>query len=346
MITEHCFAKAEGGIECIDFKLTGSYKTYGRFRRDGKPTLCVSDEYDISNLGGLKSYFNNSNVPKKGDALYVSPFSKWAINDLRNNYTLKRNPDTGDYNVFASVPKSKARVYMEFWVAVPSMKLMIADVRPHDDYGWKVFAESYGYSIPDGTLIYSGQPQTRMVLYWTPESYRQLLKGELKKPCISADKLKLYSENELTADTLRLCYELGKDYSSEATEKLVFQMKVLNQYNWREYPYLVGLVFDRMIFYNQVYGMRKQKSKYPKPIQEMLEVSFDPYNTMTLKEAKLVREFIDQLMNVGELRFTSFKDWQNKLSEFRIPEVVFTRLYDCTMKIKPRDLNEENDIVS
>lgn len=69
------------------------YKDYTLFDSDTDTLLGV----------GLTTILDMKTLPPKGSNVYIAPNCPLAMDDIRNNYTIKKKPDTGDYNVFSSI---------------------------------------------------------------------------------------------------------------------------------------------------------------------------------------------------------------------------------------------------
>ena len=171
----------------------------------------------------------------------------------------------------------------------------------------------------------------------------KLLNGTLTKPAISVKNLNLNSENELTLDVLRLVYQTGivSVYMDDAVKNFAIQLNVLNQHNWREYPFTTRLVINEMCdskscrcARDEVHRMKSQNSKV---IKELISLPYIDLCDASDKDFNMAREFVASVMGIGNCKYASEEDFRKKLDNVNLSINTFLQLFNATVQIKPKE---------
>lgn len=305
----------------------------------GDKYMCLdSSTYHIL-TEGIKSLLDLSIHPKKGETIYVAPDCPYASNDIRNNYTIKRNIDSATYNVFSPLSQNGRRIYAYgYGVAANKKKIVLFDrtkIFTHldcsaiiqdpnikkDDY------EIYPYVNNRFTIF-------RIVKY--NDAFVQLLSKSLTKPCIYYENLDISTKQELTLDNLLLVYNTGKVHSrnKDAVDNFVLQLNALNQFNWREYPGTVGMVLGNILVRER--GVRNHVSNkistFPKQVQNIIKCSRgNPFSTE--KDFNMAKQFIYNILKSENIVFSSMSDLEQHLEGACISLDLYNKFFNTTVKI-------------
>lgn len=281
--------------------------------------------------------------PKKGSSIYVAPKCPVATEDIRKNYTIKRAPDTGGYNVF--YPLNDYAVYgytVSSTLIIPKHNIAFLCRDAVTQYILMAEARTFFPDLQDSDCIYN-YGQYSIYCFDAPQCYVDLLAGKYKKPIVSIKNLDLDTENELNIDVLEIVLRAAQaDYTAKSLETLSMQLKVLNQYNWRQYPGTVSLLMNDILCGCRLVGyLRHCPSKNSKPVNEILKTRSGFKDE---KDMLLSQQFVNHLMNVGENRFVGTGVLIDKLNEFGIGLDVFSKLFNTITRITPKEFkNEEKE---
>lgn len=331
---EHVYFYLDGTHYC-DFTLylLSSRKT----PPDGKYLAVderLSVELDNASFATIKS------IPAKASSsIYVTPRCPIALDTIRKNYTIKREPDAGDYNVFAK----KSAHYFDWRYIGSSVLLMNQKIIFGS--GDEKSSNQLLYEANQKGVVFVTEDDIRYVrftkslfLYEDPKSvYSRLLKGELSKPCITVEDLDLANGSPLTIDVLQLCYECSKRTvpTKDDIQNFVLQLCALEQYNWRKFTGSTSILMQLCI--NQPVGkyVYNHKSQYPKIVKNFMRRTNDI--TFTSKEDfELSRKFLDMILNIGEIRYSAVMDLLEKLHNSGIPFYVFRNVFSEIVRITPK----------
>lgn len=301
-------------------------------------------EYSIlmdSNYDHILSYridnsVANSPVPKNS-SVYVAPDCPYAIDDIRKYYTIKRDVDTGDYNIIGSYKSHRTwlRRTKSMWIWPEKKLAFLAENR--SDFYYLCPSDA---SVVLKTVIYS-------FYYQKASIYKKIIDNTLQKPLHKNTDLNINSSNELTLDILLMTDKLGsQQMNEESLQNFIVQLNLLNQHNWREYIGTVQMLFSRLFDKRGIYyTMRNMPSKYSKVIREFLKIYSHYPNFCSEKDFLMGRAFLDSLLNIGTCKYASLTDLEDKLSEKCITEKYFNELYNTVIKITPRKypIDEKKD---
>lgn len=341
MITkEHAYFRinGKGYIDYKLFNLTCS--------RDANDTVAIGLDFRSHYLDDIQTspLLDHTFRPKRNDEIYVAPRCKYALDDVRKYYTIKRAADSGVCNVF-SEKTFQRKAYTDVIsinkaLIFPNAKMIFV---AYTSSTIEFEALRLGVTLPTGENPISVSSYEYYYLYKLDDCLIKLINGELKKPCIPASSLDINSENELTLDVLQLVYNVGRAnyYDKDAEKNMVIQLRALNQYNWREYKGTVSLLLNHILPKgNQVcVYMRTRKSIYPKEVRELLETVNEPFKNN--KDLLLAQRFVDNLLQLGCRKYASMTDLLSKLSGAHIPPYIFSKLFTDTVRMVPRTFEDE-----
>lgn len=296
---------------------------------------------------GIDSLLDQNFVPQTGSKIHVVPQCVYAMDDIRNNYTIKRDVDSGCCNVFSPWPWNRrwANLWLYAYAIFPHEKLVAGiATRSYKDYGTRL-RELTLYigdaSNKDVKFFYPYKENTarRLILSQIPVTYTMLLKGKLKTPAISYKKLKFENVNELTMDMLQLVYNTGKITfpNQKDRENYIIQLNALNQHNWREYPVTMTILFHYLLWKNRTSTAFDIKSS----ISRQSKVAKEICNFQTTTEFKSKKDFdmakqlVENFVQIGDAQFTTASTLVKKLNGAGIPLEIFELFYGNIVKLIP-----------
>lgn len=241
-------------------------------------------------------------LPKPGDKLFVAPGCPLAIDDIRKNYVIKRDPDAGDFNVFSKINLAeihKCDLYIhrnKYYVTLTRSDSL-------------KFEASHSAFFRKAARIYPISKRYKSII--------ELINGDLNKPCITPMDLDISGKIPLTSDALRLAYIAGdKAPSPEAKSAFLMQLESLNQTNWREH--IGAIVQFRNLFRGKTQGyqvLTSSLSTLPKSIQEMVRrMSEWSTRAQDEKDAEMIKDLIYSIVGINEDQvFMSFDSFYDKI---------------------------------
>jgi len=354
---QHVFFEKDGQLFSDFTLLTDAYS--GDLSKD--TATVVSQEVHKKLLSPNSSFYSKIVVPQKSAITMATPY-KYAAQDLRNNYSLKRSLDAGDYNVF-SIEDIKRYIsnYAENVYVYPRMKLMVAVYRQYNhtaNYAemavrqmTKSYFEQQEKPMPDDFFIpenYISELELRQLIC-SSEAWGKLLDGSLKKPCVLDSMLQLNTSNNLSVDVLKMIYTVGnKVWSKEAEKNFLIQLNVLNQYDWRCKKGTVACLLTMLNYTQGRYNrsifseITTHPSRYPKQIKELIECarngSFEDY-----KDRELCTEFLCDLLKIKtDGMIVRMSEYLNKCYDNHVPWTAMYELFGPVVRIMPKYL-KRND---
>lgn len=335
------------GVDYKDYKLYVNDTSYNNGNPPTEYSAVVLDNKPMNSLCTMQS---DQKVPK-GSSIYCTPNLSIPINDVRNNYTIKRKPEDADYIIISRNGfKVVGQTYTYSMIAIPSKKYFIAYIDRTDLQKLIEAAKTIFPDLDTSEVVDLGTYSRWFSILAPIEAYKDILDGTTTKVIASESNLDLNTENELTVDTLQLLLAASKGKGTfENVEKdYIIQLKVLNQHNWREYPYTIYNVFNFMLKWGSDIDryVRSHLSKYPKEIKNL----YRSYKFVSDKDVKekdfcLLQNLFMSILKIDSTIFASLVDVQNKLSANNIPVTAFNRLFNPIVKIAPVKYNatkEEN----
>ena len=301
---------------------------------------------DILQGNGIKRFCDYFK-PKLGDEIHLVPDSAYAVQDVRNNYKLKRKFDEGVCNVFSPIPTTGKRVKIcydsLYYNKEKNIVCLICKESKTDTRSdvARQMSALCGFDINSNDIWYG---YTKSIVYYrVNESYINLLTNNHIKPCIYYDDLDM-NRNKLTLDQLCVLYESSRAQSStENIKNYCVQLSSLAQSDWKEYPGTMHYILKEIIRWNRThYDISRYLSAYPKQIREIYNYKFDNRDQFfsTEKDRSMISGFLEYILNIGECRFATVDQLLDKLSATRISTELFNKFYNTMTKITPKR-NEE-----
>lgn len=353
----HVFFEKDGQL-FSDFTLLTD--TYGGNFGEGT-TAIVSPEVYKKLLNPGSGFYSQTVVPQKSAITMATPY-KYAAQDLRNNYMLKRNLDAGDYNVFSTedIRNYGSNYFTNVYVYAP-MKLIVAIFDRYDhtqnypEMAVRQMAQEYfgryEHAVPDSFFITENHIDRIELkrLKYSSEAWGKLLDGSLKKPCVLDSMLQVNTDNKLTVDILKMVYTIGnKEWSKEAEKNFLIQLNVLNQYDWRCKKGTVACLLSMLNYTQGRYNrsifseITRCPSRYPKQIKELIECarngSFEDD-----KDRELCTEFLCDLLKIKtDGMIVRMSEYLTKCYDNHVPWTAMYELFGPVVRIMPKYL-KRND---
>ena len=85
--------------------------------------------------------------------------------------------------------------------------------------------------------------------------------------------------------------------------------------------------------------VHRKISQWPKPIQEIMRTCTKA-SYKGEKDRRLAQEYIERLLNIGQQRFATQHDVDEQLRNHDIGWSDFLDLYDCVVRIRPKNFTE------
>lgn len=288
-------------------------------------------------------------IPPKQSSLFICPNCPLAEMDIRRNYFIKRDVDSGDYNVFIPMKSvfNHARIFIYKTVLIyPDKQTIVAFANPKTKSEAELIATNYNL-IGDYLYYSSGSLYDYILkLYLNDDAkglYRDLFleNATYKKPWINYTQLNISSDLPVTLDILRLVCKAGeaKYTGLKSKDNFLLQLNVLNNYNWRAYPYTMQILRSRFrAHYDNVATIvHMEISKYPKVIKNFFSQPLA--KTITKEDFQLAQTFIMDLYNLQGTSFVDFYKFQNKLLDDCVLSLI-NPLLSTIVKVKPLTFEE------
>ena len=313
--------------------------------RGSKTATAIVNDGILLRLAKINEILKTRSTPELGSSLYVSPGYKYSLNDIRNNYKLKRGVDTADYNVFSSIDYStrKPDTKVVVCIIVPAKKLIIVN----NDFSTTYFSSELlnKFNITDDYYL----SFTSHGFYWIdlPQSYISLLNGELQKPCISDVDLHLYRNNQLTVDTLELVYRTGIQKDSEdSIRNYIIQLAAMNVKNWREYPGTIQILFYQLLYYRfgaAANAVCNNQKDYEKFVQELLENRHAGF--ISEEDYALCKSLIIRLLGPKLKEIDDWSSLKRTVSSIGLNKETFFELFDIKINVVENVETDNNTIL-
>ena len=320
------------GVNYVDYTLYTDQLEW-RWQGANENSLCLESDFAENFTDGtkLKKLCNPTFRPQKGDAIFVAPGCPYANEDIRKNYTIKRNPDTGVCNVFSSMKDqgSGVRLYGKVLIMPDRKAIFMSANNP------LLLANTFFANDPS-EMIDCGNKQYWFRKYNVPSVYFSLLEGKLTTPCVYYDQLDINSENKLTLDTLRIVYETLRTsvHIQDSEKNAVIQLNVLNQHDWRNYQGTIAVMLEMLRKKGGIgRAMMNTKSRYSKPVKELL--SCTSLNWQNDDDRHMSTEFVSSLLGITGQKFVRPSDLIRKTEEIGLSLSTFDSIFYTIVKIKP-----------
>lgn len=283
----------------------------------------------------------------KGSSVYVFPDCKYASEDIRNHYKVKRDADTADYNVYNPIDLHKSwyltHTHVETILYWPERFVAVGsnvERRDLDELSkdiLKFVPDMSEDDVANYRILFRDSFRT---LYWPRDPknmYMKVMDGAFKRPLVASEQLDITNENRLTADVLMLVYHTVYNTSRcDDKSNIVAQLNMLNQYDWRNYPGTISVFTAILSCKSAFYQMQRQHSKYNKVINEFLAAKDACFTRQ--EDLELAQTFLYNLMEFDGVRFIRASDMLKRLDKFGIKEDVFEKVFDAVVKISPKKI--------
>jgi len=335
----HVFIEHNGQCyeDYIGLYLDGKYETYN-LGLDGTYFNKLSDGY-------IDKLLDKNFVVQPKSEIHVVAGCPFAMQDIRNNYKVKRGFDEGCCNIFSPMPWVSNR-WLDGFVIFPQSKIIV--LIPYYSHikqsEWLQKAcESAGKDNNCLNETYT-MYQRSYVVHITNKSpeYVNLLTGNYKKPCVSYKKLQMTNVNELTVDILQIVYNAARlDYSQKNLDNLKTQLMMLNQHNWRDYPGTMSILFGDILRNTKLWGRLKcTPSQQPKPIKQLMDFVWKEQDIKDAKDYEMAHSFVDAVLGVGEGKYPTFENVCKKINDSGINLRTFSMIYNTMVRITPKRYGE------
>ena len=338
-------------IEHVFLHLYGThYKDYtlytnraaSRYSEEKYP-IVVDSEYKRMLSSDFSEMFRDEHfVPNIGDEIHLVPDSCYAVQDVRNNYKLKREFDSGVCNVFSPIPtrgKRASIVYHHFYIDETN-KIIVCYWDPHG----KDQKRDYATTLAELKTICPESIDGRFYFNITlclsylaiSPAYYRFLTGQYTKPCIYYDCLPM-QRNELTCEQLCLLYESSNDDSPEGKKNYLIQLSALAQSNWKEYPSTMYELFNNILRWKAVHrDIRNKVRSQPKQVREMLQYKITTEHFCNPKDYNMMATFLENYLHVGDCRYATMRQVSDKLQKYDLSQALFEKFYGTMVRIKPK----------
>ena len=348
-VSSKAFCHIEG-VEYYDWTL---YWTNNRYGWAPKDSGVVIDSDMLRSFESLESnLFDDTFNPQHGSEIHVVPGCPIGMADIRKNYVIKRNADSGCCNVFSPLKADCYWIENKDVAIIPSKKAIVIAGTSYSSAVSHVRERVFELfpDIHESDMLLHLSLNLYLRYVELPTQWLSLLKGELKKPCISYKKLEFKTANEVSLDILYLVYKTGmQSWSGEAMKAFTLQLCALNEHNWRDYPGTIGTLFNdilnlkknRHLCANELIGI----TKFPKACREMIRNGLQSNLAFKSQEdIDMSQRLIRYVVGLSEdAQFTTIESLARVFNEKKINMNCFYRTFDNIVKFRPKEFkNEEN----
>lgn len=332
------------GVDYYDYDVILTEIPWRQMHIKDTSSYTVIDKNVEKDLENITSLLDMQCAPQKGSSVHIVPDCPYALNDIRNNYTIKRSIDTADFNVFSEYSKTRCTwIHLTEYYIIPNLKTVIIFNSKRMDIASLPRASAIlGKNIKEEDVILS--TGTFSLYASISNGYFKLLKKELTKPCVYYKNLDISSSLELTEDALQLVYASGKIQSrqDDAVNNFILQLNMLNQHNWREYPGTVNLLLNNIL--PGCCGVRnyvhRKLSQFPKQIKPFFSSYGKELTFKNEKDYEMSKRLIYSILCSENIHFTTCDTLLNKLKEAHIDLDIYNKFFKTTVKIDEREYKE------
>lgn len=328
---------------CVD---TYCIQRYGLIENP-KNTNCFLSYNAAYNYNELLDYKPLSPL-EFGTNVYVAPDCDLAIDDIRSSYTVKRNLESADAVIASKLSTQKTK----WWSLIVFPEIRIAVItsiysRINIDFIFENL-KKVGYNLNQNTLR-TRQVDLRGAYYSDPQGVIEgRLNNTIQKPIYLTDNLSLKRSNTITPDVLFVTYNaLSKGfYDDNSKENMILSLQALNQYNYKDYPGTINMLFDIASNKNTIYKYYRNHghSSLPKTVRNLIE-----YGKTCCAEFKseedynLGKALIDSILNInGNQVFSTMISIRTQCEKSGIPINLFERFYNNIVRITPKRFEGKN----
>lgn len=323
------------GVKYYDYDIFINFYTRRKI-----PDYCVNaDVFDLLKSGTL---LDNTTSPAEGSDIYVATDCSIPIEDLKAHYNIKRNEDTGDFNVFEISSNYKQKTCVEGLIIFPSNKCIFADIQDNtEEQMFELAAKLFPNIVTSDAVVI----RRCTTIIWPDDSkgnYPLLLKGSLSKPCIPVSSLNVTGNNKLTLDVLWLAYltATSKSDLKHSMVNFIIQLNVINQCNWIEFPGTMAVWNEVIKYTSLVNKINRRRTLFPKIVRRLIPSRPERVPFTSNEDKKLAQDFVARVLNLpSDPVFVSVSKLETILCKYDLTLETFNKLYDTTVKIKRK--NEE-----
>lgn len=323
-----------------------AYTNYaGGYKDSQKYPIIANLAFKDELVKHVDQWCDASYTPKLGDEIHIVQESILPVQDLRNNFKIKRHFDGASCNVFFNVPENKGKaIKYHHWMIDRTKKIAVFLWEPERNKSYQEIWDELNALLPANinTEDFEHHHFQKITMYFMniSDSYYRLLSEKYATPCVFYEQLPL-KRNELSADLLYMIYRQGSDFTTDY-KQYILQLTALTQTNWKEYPYTMYHLFEEMLKYRGIHFNlgRWSDAAYPKQIRELMTYKLSLPKVVSEKDKKLMRDLSELIFNIGETKFVSLKSLISKLNSTGMNLLTFTEMYDTMVKI---DLKSEKD---
>ena len=290
----------------------------------------------------IAAMLDDTYIPAKGSTLYVAPECPIPSADIRKNYTIKRDPDAGDCNIFSKASLSGNWMYV---VVIQSLHAFFMFNYWRNDGNQmnllqQIWHESEIFQTVKPSDCWFGTDIFGVGVL--PKAWLKLFKGELTKPAISYKKLDMNFGLELTDDMIDLVYRTGKvdcNYDKNTISKCCLELSALNQYNWQEYPRTMYMLTNtlKQSSNNTYKEICRTQSKQNKAVKQIINTNFDS-KAVSLKDHEMAKRFMLRHLGLDDnTMYVSYDSIANKAREAGISIGLFLDVFDAVVRVKPKE---------
>lgn len=329
-------------VACEDFELI--------FENDNSDSKAIYfDEVwwrNFNDTRSLEATLGSTGNVAKGASLYVCPDCPIASADIRQSYTIKRDIDAGDYNVFS--PLKSKHIYRTNWIyamaILPSLKKVYCSTRYKVDKIQFVSVVKALYPQQNDVIFHFKDVKRFFQMKFPSDAWRMLLEHKLQKPAICYTQLDLRTGYDLTTDALRIAYEMGKQRWSEQNEKsFLLQMGAINETNWRDYTGTLSMLIYQFLGdrNNTCSFSRAHQSRFPKQVKEIFTQARESQGFVSQEDQELARAFFDEIVGTTGTQYVTAQTLLSKLQELGLSLQTFDKLYNNIVKLSPKQYVQE-----
>lgn len=280
--------------------------------------------------------FSDISVPKNSKLYFAQPVPV-AMNEIRRNYSIARNPEVADYIIFAPQKWPKATFCTYYSEYYKDSNILFAG------NGYEgVQRVKWGSTVPQNEEAITGS----VVIYSVRDAnsaYRNLLSGKFKKPCVTCDKLDLSATNKVTLDSLNIVIAsagTSRYYTDAQIAELQTKLTMLGQYDWRSIPCTMSVL--RELLYNTGCGYRimNNLSRNNKTVNAVVKEVLQYTNTCEY-DLSLGRQLLASVFEVDLTTpaFVSLESLLEKCISKGLSYQHIIKFFNCTVRLTDKTIN-------
>ena len=336
------------GVDYFDWTLYWTNPLYGYNPKDSGVVLDSDIQKSFENLNSR--VVDYTFVPPYGSEIHVVPGCPVGMADIRKNYVIKRRPDEGCCNVFSPLKTNWRWIENKDCAIIPSKKAIVVAGSWYSSSDSRIrqrVREEFPDIVESDVQYYNKNLNLRYTEI--PEQWIMLLKGELKKPCISYEKLEFKTDNEVNLDILYLVYKTGmQKWSDENQKAFCLQLCALNEHNWRDYLGTISALFNEILNPKKNSGICANElitiSRFPKACKELVRQGYQaevPF--ISEKDMQMTQKLILRIVGLsGDTPFTTIEKLATEFNKQKIDMNCFYRSFDNIVKFRPKKFENES----